>query len=63
MAHCLTPEAARERLRTALELIDSGLAMFRETPSDVVGNAFRVEVAERLENQETLDSIAAPRCR
>jgi hypothetical protein len=49
MAGCITPEATRERLRAALELIDDCLAVLRETPSDNVGNAFRVELAERLE--------------
>jgi hypothetical protein len=52
MAHCIAPDAARERLRAALDLIDSGLAMLRETSSDNVGNAFRVEVTERLETQQ-----------
>jgi Domain of unknown function (DUF222) len=52
MAHCIAPDAARERLRAALDLIDSGLAILRETSSDNVGNAFRVEVTERLETQQ-----------
>ena len=51
MARCITAEATRERLRAALELIDSGLAVLRDTPSDTVGNTFRAEVAERLETQ------------
>lgn len=51
MAGCITSEAAQEQLRSAMELIDSGLALLRETPSDNVGNSFRVEVAERLETQ------------
>ena len=52
MAGCITPEAARERIRAALELIDDCLAVLRETPSDTVGNTFRVEFAERLETQQ-----------
>jgi hypothetical protein len=51
MALCITAEAARERMRAGLELIDSGVAMLRDTASDAVGNGFRVEVAERLEGQ------------
>src|SRR6201997_4504701 len=52
MTACITSEAARERMSTALDLIDDGLALLRETPSDTVGNKFRVEVAERLETQQ-----------
>lgn len=44
-------------MRAALGLIDSGLAMLRDTASDAVGNGFRVEVAERLE------SCRPPACR
>ena len=51
MARCISPDAAQQQLRSALELIDRGLALLRETPWDNVGNAFRVEVAERLEAQ------------
>jgi hypothetical protein len=36
----------------ALDLIDSSLAVLRDTPSDAVGNKFRVRVAERLETQQ-----------
>jgi hypothetical protein len=52
MARCITAEAARERLSVALELIDSGVALLRDTPSDTVGNGFRVDVAEHLETQQ-----------
>jgi len=51
MAGCITAEDTRERVRVALDAIDGGLAVLRETPTDDVGNAFRVEVAERLEGQ------------
>ncbi len=51
MVQCITPAAARARLRAALDLIDSGLATLRETSSDNVGSTFRVEVTERLESQ------------
>jgi Domain of unknown function (DUF222) len=36
----------------ALDAIDAAHAVLRETSSDVVGNGFRVEAAERLETQE-----------
>jgi hypothetical protein len=52
MAPCITAQATRERLRAAMELIDTGLATLRDTPTDDVGNSFRVEVAERLETQQ-----------
>ena len=43
---------ARERIGAALDAIDAAQAVLRDTSSDVVGNGFRVEVAERLETQE-----------
>jgi len=52
MAPCITSDAAQQQLRSALDLIDRGLARLRQTPSDNVGNGFRVEVAERLESQQ-----------
>ena len=42
---------ARERIAAALEAIDAAHAVLRDTSSDVVGNNFRVDVAERLETQ------------
>ena len=45
-------EEARERIGAALDAIDAAHAVLRETGSDVVGNGFRVEVAERLETQD-----------
>ncbi len=45
-------EQARERIGAALDAIDAAHAVLRETSSDVVGNGFRVEAAERLETQE-----------
>lgn len=42
---------AQERIGAALDAIDAAHDVLRRTPSDVVGNAFRVEVAERLETQ------------
>ena len=52
MAPCITAQATRERLRAAMELIDTGLATLRDTPTDDVGTSFRVELAERLETQQ-----------
>ncbi len=45
-------EQARERIGAALDAIDAAHDVLRETSSDVVGNTFRVDVAERLETQE-----------
>jgi hypothetical protein len=45
-------EQARERIGAALDAIDAAHGVLRETGSDVVGNEFRVQVAERLETQE-----------
>ena len=52
MTRCITTETARERMLAALDLIDSSLTVLRDTPSDAVGNKFRVRVAERLETQQ-----------
>ena len=48
----MSAEQARERIGAALDAIDAAHDVLRETSSDVVGNDFRVEVAERLENQD-----------
>lgn len=48
----LPADAASAQIRSDLELIDAAYARLRATPTDLVGNAFRVEMAERL---ETLD--------
>lgn len=45
-------ELARERICSALDAIDAAHEVLRQTPSDAVGNAFRVDVAERLEAQD-----------
>src|ERR1700693_1444981 len=52
MTRCITTETARERMLAALDVIDSSLTVLRDTPSDAVGNKFRVRVAERLETQQ-----------
>ena len=48
----LGAEAAEQRISAALGAIDAAHAVLRETGSDVVGNDFRVGVAERLETQQ-----------
>ncbi len=48
----VSAEVARARIGAALDAIDAAPGVLRETSSDVVGNDFRVEVAERLETQE-----------
>jgi hypothetical protein len=48
----ISAEQARERISTALDAIDAAHLVLRRTPSDVVGNDFRVDVAERLETQD-----------
>lgn len=52
MATALGAAAARQQICTALDAIDAAHEVLRETSSDVVGNDFRVEVADRLETQE-----------
>ena len=51
----LSDEQARERISAALDAIDAAHLALRETPSDVVGNNFRVDVAERLETQDRIN--------
>src|SRR5689334_17132714 len=48
MGQFITAEAARERISAALGAIDDAHAVLRGTPSDEVGTAFRVKIAERI---------------
>ncbi|WP_082964733.1 HNH endonuclease signature motif containing protein [Mycobacterium sp. E796] len=48
----MSAEAALERISAALDAIDAAHDVLRGTSSDLVGNDFRVEVAERLETQQ-----------
>ncbi len=50
----LPADAARAQMRADLELIGAAYARLRGSCTDLVGNAFRVDVAERL---ETLDRV------
>ena len=52
MGSTIGADEARERISTALDAIDAAHDQLRDTPSDLVGNMFRVDVAERLETQE-----------
>jgi hypothetical protein len=52
MGSPLSAEEARERISAALDAIDAAHTVLRDTSSDVVGNRFRIDVAERLETQE-----------
>jgi hypothetical protein len=52
MGSTISADEARERINTALDAIDDAHCLLRDTPSDLVGNMFRVDVAERLETQE-----------
>ncbi len=44
-----------DEIRAALDAVDAGYARLRSACSDNVGNAFRVEVAERLETQHRVN--------
>ncbi len=48
----LGAEQARERIAAALDAIDAAHDALRGMSSDLVGNGFRVDVAERLETQD-----------
>lgn len=52
MGDFVTGAAARERFGQLSDQVDAAYAEMRELSSDEVGNAFRVEMAERLETQE-----------
>jgi hypothetical protein len=47
--------AARAQIRADLDVIDAAHARLRAADTDVVGNAFRVEVADRLETQNRVN--------
>jgi hypothetical protein len=48
----VTGEAARERFRVLADQVDAAYDEMRTLSCDEVGSEFRVELAERLENQE-----------
>lgn len=51
----LPAQAARAAIRADLEVIDAAYARIRAADTDLVGNAFRVEVAEHLETQDRVN--------
>lgn len=51
MGEFVTGAAARERFRVLFDEVDAAYAQIRLLSSDEVGNAFRVEMAERLETR------------
>lgn len=55
MATVVGAPAAREQIRAALDAIDAAHAVLRTTSTDLVGNAFRIDIADRLENQERVN--------
>src|SRR5579875_272834 len=55
MGSPVSAQQARERIGAALDAIDAAHNALRDTSSDVVGNKFRVEVAERLETQHRVN--------
>ncbi|MBV8788479.1 MAG: HNH endonuclease [Mycobacterium sp.] len=55
MGQIVNEDQARERIGAALDAIDVAHDVLRGTSSDVVANAFRIEVAERLENQHRIN--------
>jgi hypothetical protein len=55
MGSAISADEARERIDAALDAIDAAHDLLRATPSDLVGNRFRVDVAARLETQERVN--------
>lgn len=55
MGQFITADAAREHFRSLLAVVDAAYAEMVELSSDEVGNAFRAELAERLETLERLN--------
>ncbi|MFN8031695.1 MAG: DUF222 domain-containing protein [Mycobacterium sp.] len=47
----LTAEAVHRAVRAELDAVDAAYRRLRETCTDLAGNAFRIEIAERLETQ------------
>src|ERR1700744_4231489 len=52
MATGIGADEARERINAALDAADAAYDLLRDTPSTLVGNAFRIDAAGRLETQE-----------
>jgi hypothetical protein len=52
MATGIGADEARERIKAALDAVDAAHDLLRDTPTTLVGNTFRIDVAARLETQE-----------
>jgi Domain of unknown function (DUF222) len=52
MAAGIGADEARERINAALDAVDAAYDLLRDTPSTLVGNTFRIDVAARLETQD-----------
>ncbi|WP_144418252.1 HNH endonuclease signature motif containing protein [Mycobacterium sp. EPa45] len=48
----LTAQAVHDRVRAELDAVDAAHTRLRSMCTDLAGNAFRIEVAERLEHQQ-----------
>jgi hypothetical protein len=55
MGPAISADEARERIKSALDAIDAAHDLLRDTPSWLIGNSFRVDVADRLETQERVN--------
>jgi hypothetical protein len=55
MGPAIGVDEARERVTSALDAIDAAHDLLRATSSDLMGNRFRVDVAERLETQQRVN--------
>ena len=51
----LTAEAARAVVRAELDAVEAAYGRLRAAATDLVGNAFRVEIAQRLEDQQRVN--------
>lgn len=51
----LTAQAVHDRVRTELDAVDAAYARLRSVCTDLAGNAFRIEIAERLEVQNRMN--------
>ena len=49
MGSAISAGQAREEILAALDAVDAAYSVLRKTSSVLVGNAFRVDAAERLE--------------
>lgn len=57
----LTPEAARTAVLADLDVVDAALARIRATSTDLAGNAFRIDVIDRIETQRRVQTALSYR--